>query len=276
MTTRKEQANITPALATEWLAMTPEKQRDINDKNVAKIQKAIENGDWHYNGQPIIFDQNNQLVDGQHRLMAIVRSGKSVISDVTWGVSSSDETFHTIDDSRPRVINDFLHCPNKNHVSAVAIILRSVLAGEGYLPNAKAPTVEVRRAIDPYVDRLQPILGEVDRAGRAVGMGSFLAFLLLYHRHIVPVRDQERLKEFFIRLGDGAALLPGDPILALRNQLMQVGRHTIKKRTNFRALVVKALTAFMNGDEVKRLNWAQGKEGLPMLYSDYAKKARRA
>lgn len=54
----------------------------------------MKNGLWKTNGEPICFNKNGDLLDGQHRLHAIVHSGVSlslvVVSDVDNGINTYD------------------------------------------------------------------------------------------------------------------------------------------------------------------------------------------
>ena len=77
---------ITPALAESWL-MSNTFNRTISASVVNKYANDMKSGNWHLNHQGIAFDNNNVLVDGQHRLTAVVKSGVTVDMLVTYGAS---------------------------------------------------------------------------------------------------------------------------------------------------------------------------------------------
>ena len=49
--------------------------RRISDPTVRKYAAMMSRGEWHQESPPIIFSYNGTLVDGQHRLAAVVKSG---------------------------------------------------------------------------------------------------------------------------------------------------------------------------------------------------------
>ena len=114
---------ITPETAREWLLMCNHKNRNISQQLVNRISQAIGDGQWVYNGQPIIFDASGGLIDGQHRLAAIVKSGIAVeslvVSDVT-----DERAFATEDDGKKRTLADNLGASGVRHASSVASIGR--------------------------------------------------------------------------------------------------------------------------------------------------------
>jgi len=66
---------ITPEKAKELLENNAENQRKINKQRIKKYAEDMKNGSWVYNGETIIVSKSGKLIDGQHRLMAVVESG---------------------------------------------------------------------------------------------------------------------------------------------------------------------------------------------------------
>ena len=77
---------ISPALAEEWLKKNTFNRR-VSPLSVSKYASDMVSGKWTLNHQGIAFDNKGVLVDGQHRLYAIVKAGVSVDMMVTWGAS---------------------------------------------------------------------------------------------------------------------------------------------------------------------------------------------
>ena len=120
---------ITPMLAERWLSKVPDFQRKIDAKQVRKLVIAIQRKEWRQNGATIVFNENDELIDGQHRLKAVVESGATIESLVIRGVSSGEDTFHTIGDDKPRRLVDFLHCKNAVVVGSVLRMYWMVTSG---------------------------------------------------------------------------------------------------------------------------------------------------
>lgn len=94
---------ITPHKAGEWLEKANMRNRKICESVVVIFTRDMINGDWIFNHQPIAFDKHGNLVDGQHRLAAVVRSGVSI-----WMVVCFDSTRDGIDIGRRRSIADII------------------------------------------------------------------------------------------------------------------------------------------------------------------------
>lgn len=77
---------ISPALAEEWLKKNTFNRR-ISPQSVSKYASDMVSGKWTLNHQGIAFDDKGVLVDGQHRLHAIISACVSVDMMVTWGAS---------------------------------------------------------------------------------------------------------------------------------------------------------------------------------------------
>jgi len=89
----KEIATVTPKMALRWLSCNPHNRR-ISEERVAKLCEKIRLGEWSPNPPVEVFD-TGRLWNGQHRLTAIVKTGKTVplrivtLTKVTLGSESS-------------------------------------------------------------------------------------------------------------------------------------------------------------------------------------------
>lgn len=83
--------NISPEIAEQYLK-TNANNRKLNDKRVRQYAEDMSNGKWQLNGESIKFNKSGMLIDGQHRLSAIIKSGTSVQMLVTWGIDDSVTT----------------------------------------------------------------------------------------------------------------------------------------------------------------------------------------
>ena len=86
---------ITPAIARFYLTRNL-KNRPLRERHVKKLAHLMAAGKWVLNGEPIQFDTQGRLLNGQHRLNAIILSNKSVYMLVVEGVSDPN-AFATID-----------------------------------------------------------------------------------------------------------------------------------------------------------------------------------
>jgi hypothetical protein len=62
------------------------RHRPIKEKKVAEYMAEMRDGKWRLNGKTICFDWNGRLLNGQHRLSAVIRSGVSLTTVVVRGL----------------------------------------------------------------------------------------------------------------------------------------------------------------------------------------------
>lgn len=86
---------ITPEEAKEILSKSNINNRRIRLRYVDWLAKLIVEGQWMVTHQGIAFDKNGRLVDGQHRLLAISKSGKDTPILVTTNLE--EESYNHID-----------------------------------------------------------------------------------------------------------------------------------------------------------------------------------
>lgn len=82
--------DVTPAMAVAWLEATSEligagkfRQRPMNTGTVDQYARAMRDGKWVLTHQGIALGTNGAVLDGQHRLEAVARSGVTVPMLVT-------------------------------------------------------------------------------------------------------------------------------------------------------------------------------------------------
>lgn len=97
---------ITPKIAKEILSKYNAKNRDIDQANVRLITHYMRTGRWVFNGEPICFNMDDFLVDGQHRLKAVIDSGIACKFLVVRGLETN--AYNTIDIGNKRTSSDIL------------------------------------------------------------------------------------------------------------------------------------------------------------------------
>ena len=69
---------ITPALAKQYLKRNDSCNKALDDNKVNDLVEKIRSKKWDSNGDAIYFGHRGILLNGQHRMHAIVRSGISL------------------------------------------------------------------------------------------------------------------------------------------------------------------------------------------------------
>ena len=96
---------ITPFIAKIYLKANTD-NRPLRPSHVKTLAYDMKNGHWQVTHQGIAFDDTGRLIDGQHRLHAIVEAGVPVEMSVTRGCSAS--AFSILDRGANRSASDIL------------------------------------------------------------------------------------------------------------------------------------------------------------------------
>lgn len=109
---KSETMTITPKMAEEWLknvyprdgvrGARIEMGNLVHPRHVEVLAGDITAGQWDENGAAIILSPENELVDGVHRLAAVVKADKPIRSLVVWldEVEPHDVVYDQIDAGR--------------------------------------------------------------------------------------------------------------------------------------------------------------------------------
>lgn len=111
---------ITPAMASNYLTHNEHNPRKNTNRNqIEAYARDMAAGKWFANGEPIVFDANGDLKNGQHRLMAIVKANVPVYMFVIRGV---DPEYTTFDYGMLRRVSQELGCSRNVEVLANMIV----------------------------------------------------------------------------------------------------------------------------------------------------------
>ena len=80
---RTETILVTPEMARRWLDSNTRSNRRPSAKTVDAYAREMAAGRWLVTHQGIAFNQAGELVDGQHRLLAIIEADVNVLMMVT-------------------------------------------------------------------------------------------------------------------------------------------------------------------------------------------------
>ncbi|MFL6416119.1 MAG: hypothetical protein ACJ74Y_10695 [Bryobacteraceae bacterium] len=104
---KKHTATILPIMKSTWEEITPKKAAVFLEKNVTNrplreatttaYERDMRAGNWVSTHQGVAFNDRGELIDGQHRLTAVVRSGVTVRMLVTRGLPAVSGDTHTMD-----------------------------------------------------------------------------------------------------------------------------------------------------------------------------------
>lgn len=124
------QVIVTPRLAAKWLAQSNSDNRRVRLKHVEELATKLTAGEWKLTHQGIAFSKTDRLLDGQHRLMAIVQAGLPA-ELVVWR-GCDEDMFGVLDHGLNRTVEDELRLPPALTKPAGYFARRLFFDGEKY------------------------------------------------------------------------------------------------------------------------------------------------
>lgn len=90
-----EVISVTPAMAESWLKIHAKFQRPLSDKKVAEWVRLMHLGQFKLTHQGIAITNRGEILDGQHRLAAIAKSG--ITREMVVTLNADPTTFDSLD-----------------------------------------------------------------------------------------------------------------------------------------------------------------------------------
>jgi len=249
---------VTPDQAATWLAEHNTHNRNLREARVASYARDMEAGAWRFNGDPIRFASDGTLLDGQHRLSAIMRSGETVQMLVIWGLDPG--TQETMDIGAVRTMADALSLRGEEAAKYLAAIARRAVRYErGVIAEGGvgAPThAEMHAYIEahPKVRRAVEVAIKACATVPAAPSAIATAFLLCAEKDLLAA------ELFYItQLINGIGLAEGDPawVLIRRLQREAQGGRQMHADDVFRFSIL-AWNHFRAGARISKLQAPQG------------------
>jgi hypothetical protein len=243
-----------PKEAESYLANAA-RNRIASAPRVRAIAEDMLKNRWMFTASGIVFNEEGQLIDGEHRLRAVVESGATVPILVMRNASAAVRK--VIDTNRPRSIPDILRITgafeDANRLTATVRIFEWLITGSiGKAPTLTATRVE--RLVEAYEG---PILWALNGVGdqRRIDTAPVLAALAFAY----PT-DPDRIEEFAIKLRTGARLAENEPALLLRNMLTNASTHlaVASERYDMALRVLRAAQAHLRGQTLETLRATDG------------------
>jgi hypothetical protein len=247
-----EIVTVTPAMAKEWLKQNTN-NRNLRKNDVFNYARDMASGRWLMNGEAIKFCTDGRLLDGQHRLHAVLQAGIPVPMLVITGLPA--ETQHTMDAGIKRTTADAFSLDGQKNATVLAAVLRRVwLWDQGdhkFSGNYKPTTAECAELLSlrPEIHRSVEIAVHVNNQFKYIPQSATGTA-----HHLFSRINPGETAWFFTRLADGAELSAGHPILALRNRAMsdRADRRTVPDWRHL-AHLIRAWNAVRTGRTLARI-----------------------
>jgi len=248
--------SITPEMADIMLKWN-DRNRPLTPSSVDKYARLMAADRWHFTGQPIIFS-SKRLIDGQHRLAAIVKARMAVDALVVFG--APDEAFAFIDVGSVRSAADVFGIHDIKNASLMSAAVKWVYEYEnGRFSNAsKGYTQLDHDAL--YQEYLKhPHMQESAWVAGAFVKSRLCSPSLMVGVHYVAAKKSRKdADEFFRKVAEGLGFAgKKDPAYRLHHRLIDSARSQEKLgRLQLTALVIKAWNAYRLGRDVGTLKYS--------------------
>lgn len=251
---------ITPAIAKELLKRNP-LNRNVRPKHLKRLEKSIKEGQWKENGQGILIASNNAIIDGQHRLHAIINTKTPIKTLVARNLSP--DVKDTIDLGAPRTCAD--HLKMQGYTGPVF----ALAAAAGVCLNFKNGVyAEQRQKASPqemlhYLKSNKPMLKSAEIFSANLEFMKLLPQSVSIACHYLFTQvAKSRGEAFFYQLITGEGLTKTSPVLQLRKELVGMRNDTKRGEVNrkiFMWYMTEAFQAFLDNKRIEKLpEWKVG------------------
>jgi hypothetical protein len=258
------QVMITPDMAQDMLESNTS-NRPIKRNHLSFLVREIEAGRWKKNGDPIRIGNDGSLVDGQHRLLAVVQSG---IPIATLLITDLDpDVFDTIDSGACRSHGDTLSVAgekNGRNLAAALIVADELLAGKTeFTRTKKTSNAEILGMMDKHSEIKQSMYW-----GKPIGKYAPFSISVALH-YLFHKANPAKADAFFEAIHTGLGLEFDSPVYLLRQRL--IDNATAKGKMTRRymvALFIKAWNAYSCSRKLKNLRFREtgdAPESFPCL-----------
>jgi hypothetical protein len=252
---------VTPALAKKWLEGNVD-NRKLRDSRVLHMSKILQLAEWDLTGDCIVFDEHGVLINGQHRLTAVVVTGIPARMVVLRGVPSKAQ--EVMDQGLSRNLADQLHrrgVPYTNIISGALNWLYQMkyIEETGNVHYADPSMRPSLRELLVLFESNLDLVEEAPTIGKLVYYTKVRPGPTLAIKHRLRQIDTEEADLFFEKWQTGENMERNDPVWRLREWTMSDARlRSVKGRApayRYVAYVLKAWNLWRENLPTLRLNW---------------------
>ncbi len=257
---RGEVETITPELAADLLSRNM-KNRPVSQQRVRKYMAAMVAGKWLLNGEAIKISIDGRLIDGQHRLKAIIQANRTVRMMVVRGLSN--DVIPTLDTGKVRTAGDVLAISGGVSSTEARVLAGAVrtlilyeksdnwLAGSGgsnqYLNDNSDVDAYVKTHAQELNENLQWLLDNMPKQNAVLTSSDRLFFYTIFARI-----DQNFAKDFALQIFKGVGLPETGTAYFLREYLTRAKAKLIAASTGRqRHTIIKCWNSMRAGRDIK-------------------------
>lgn len=266
---KMEQMTITPKMAEKILEKNIINNRKPTSTNVARYAEMMNKGLWiNYHVQPIILSHENELMDGQHRLLAVIKSGKTIKFNIVYADKS---IMATIDDGKKRTPGDACKVagiPNANQYSGIMTLYTNLKNQYTGLSKQNLKTLSKLELVEFYYENKSKINRIINTSqgwynrSRLLTWGTYGALYMLFEE-----KNSDYAELFFDQLSSGKGIVNNSMYLLRQRLINEKSNVKILPQPILIALIIKTWNAVISGKELKLLSYNPLTEKYPEINS---------
>ena len=254
---------VAPELAHEFLSRAAV-NRNLRMRKVNQYAADMKSGRWDLNGETIKFNTDGELIDGQHRLHAVISAGRPVSVLVAYNINK--KAMPTIDSGAARPLGAQLQIDGKKNANALAASTQMLMANgaEGYWSN-QAKRRFTNHEVFSYLranPHIETLVADGLKYGDMLALLGAKVWLFIY---VTTIRAHEKEARYFWDTIENSISFSGsdDPAYVLKRRLENLKLTRVKdgvglshtSRTILTALCIKAFNAYLKGEKMSKVNY---------------------
>jgi hypothetical protein len=255
---------VTPAMAERFLMRMVRNRAPIK-RNVEFLSGELHKG-WSLNGEPLIFDEDDMMIDGQHRCLSCVNTGIPFTTLVVRKVARV--LFDRIDTGSKRAPAHTLHAEGIANASHIASVIPRLLqwqrSGNWWDKTSDSSNHDVKAGYFRFEGLASCVSVGAQMTVKLHGTKSFWS-TAYYIARALNAADAD---SFFAAVIDGAGLNRDDPRFVLRQKLLELSKEAHRVRLNDKTLAILfsvCWNAYRRRRPIKLINAHKHEAPLPLI-----------
>jgi hypothetical protein len=269
-----QEALVPPGVTRRTAVLTPEAAQRLLDRNkrnrtmnlatVEMYARDMKAGRWVYTGDPLQISRTGVLLNGQHRVAAVVVAQEAQTFDFVEGLP--DEAQRYMDLGKQRTVSDINKISGRAPIagiSAVVSIARMLMAMDG----ATRPS---KPELDAYIQDRSEALQDAGRFAKNMHQAGFGGGSGLWGTayYLCAQQDADDAHLFWNDVLEGAGLSQSDPAYLLRARVMKDRPRPARDFPRVRHPLALCLLAWNyyrdNRHNLERLKWDENRDPFPV------------
>lgn len=249
---------VTPAIASEWLSKNS-KNRNIRRRAVQRLARDMREGAWVYTGEAIKFAKDGSLLDGQHRLAAVIESGMDIEMEVLRGLDQEAQDY--MDTGIKRGAHDVLAIKGYRYTSVIAAASRIALGVEAEYTEPAA-YIATHSEVLEWVEANPEIVRSSEIAYGYARKADVTTSVVAYSHYMMSKIDPEEADRFWAQAALKMDLKEGDPVLAMSWKFAELRRNNTRLKAGvYLSMIYRAWNARRKGKTMDRMMVRSGVTG---------------